>query len=40
VTLTVEGIGSITNRVVVAEPAPAGAPVRRRDPAAARQVLR
>jgi 2-keto-4-pentenoate hydratase/2-oxohepta-3-ene-1,7-dioic acid hydratase in catechol pathway len=40
VTLTVEGIGSVTNRVVVADPAPAGAPVRRRDHAAARQVLR
>ena len=40
VTLTVEGIGSITNRVVVAEPAPVGAQARRRDQAAARQVLR
>ena len=40
VTLTVEGIGSITNRVVIAEPAPAVTPVRRRDHGAAREVLR
>jgi 2-keto-4-pentenoate hydratase/2-oxohepta-3-ene-1,7-dioic acid hydratase in catechol pathway len=40
VTLTVEGIGSLTNRVVVADPAPPGTAVRRRDHAAARQVLR
>lgn len=40
VTLTVEGIGSVSNRVAVADPAPPVAPVRRRDPAAARQVLR
>lgn len=40
VTLTVEGIGSVSNRVAVADPAPPLASVRRRDPAAARQVLR
>ena len=40
VTLTVEGIGSVSNRVAVADPAPPVAAVRRRDPAAARQVLR
>jgi len=40
VTLTVEGIGSVSNRVAVADPAPPVADVRRRDPAAARQVLR
>jgi 2-keto-4-pentenoate hydratase/2-oxohepta-3-ene-1,7-dioic acid hydratase in catechol pathway len=40
VTLTVEGIGSLSNRVAVADPAPPVALVRRRDPAAARQVLR
>ena len=40
VTLTVEGIGSISNRVAVADPTPPGSDVRRRDPAAARQVLR
>lgn len=40
VTLTVEGIGSVSNRVAVAVPAPPLAAVRRRDPAAARQVPR
>lgn len=40
VTLTVQGIGSVSNRVAVADPAPPVAAVRRRDPAAARQVLR
>jgi 2-keto-4-pentenoate hydratase/2-oxohepta-3-ene-1,7-dioic acid hydratase in catechol pathway len=40
VTLTVEGIGSVSNRVAVADPTPSVASVRRRDPAAARQVLR
>jgi hypothetical protein len=36
VTLTVQGIGSLTNRVVSAPPAPPLPPVRRRDPALAR----
>jgi len=36
VTLTVQGIGSLTNRVQAGEPAPALPPVRRRDPAQAR----
>ncbi|GIJ43718.1 hydroxylase [Virgisporangium aliadipatigenens] len=36
VTLTVQGIGSLTNRVTAAAPAPDLPPVRRRDPAAAR----
>jgi 2-keto-4-pentenoate hydratase/2-oxohepta-3-ene-1,7-dioic acid hydratase in catechol pathway len=36
VTLTVQGIGSITNRVAVAAPTASLPPVRRRDPAAAR----
>jgi 2-keto-4-pentenoate hydratase/2-oxohepta-3-ene-1,7-dioic acid hydratase in catechol pathway len=40
VTLTVEGIGSVSNRVAVADPAPPGTSVRRRDPAASRGVLR
>jgi 2-keto-4-pentenoate hydratase/2-oxohepta-3-ene-1,7-dioic acid hydratase in catechol pathway len=40
VTLTVEGLGSVSNRVTVADSAPPVAAVRRRDPAAARQVLR
>ena len=40
VTLTVEGIGAMSNRVAVADPAPPGSDVRRRDPAVARQVLR
>ena len=40
VTLTVEGIGSLSNRVATAGPAPTIPPVRRRDAAAARQVLR
>jgi 2-keto-4-pentenoate hydratase/2-oxohepta-3-ene-1,7-dioic acid hydratase in catechol pathway len=40
VTLTVEGIGSVTNRVGVAAPAPPVASVRRRDPAACRGALR
>ena len=40
VTLTVEGIGSVSNRVAVSDPAPPLASVRRRDPAAARQGLR
>ena len=40
VTLTIEGIGSLTNRVVVGGSAPPPAAVRRRDHAAARQVLR
>ena len=37
VTLTVEGIGSLTNRVAVAPPPPALPPVRRRDAAEARR---
>ncbi|SHN74160.1 fumarylacetoacetate hydrolase family protein [Cryptosporangium aurantiacum] len=37
VTLTVEGIGTLTNRVASAEPAPRLPPVRRRDSAAARR---
>ena len=40
VTLTVEGIGSISNRVAVADPAPPVVSVRRRDPAACRGALR
>ncbi|WP_028658506.1 fumarylacetoacetate hydrolase family protein [Nocardioides insulae] len=36
VTIEVEGIGSVTNTVAVADPAPALPPVRRRDQAAAR----
>ncbi|HYN93488.1 MAG TPA: hydroxylase, partial [Pilimelia sp.] len=36
VTLTVQGIGSLTNRVAVASPAPELPAVRRRDPAQAR----
>ena len=40
VTITVEGIGSVSNRVAVADPAPPVAPVRRRDPAACRGALR
>lgn len=38
VTLTVQGIGSLTNRVTVAPAAPALPPVRRRDPALAREA--
>lgn len=38
VTLSVQGIGSLTNRVVAGQPAPALPPVRRRDPARARLV--
>ncbi|GAA3390560.1 fumarylacetoacetate hydrolase family protein [Cryptosporangium minutisporangium] len=38
VTLTVEGIGTLTNRVTSAAPAPALPAVRRRDPAAARSA--
>jgi 2-keto-4-pentenoate hydratase/2-oxohepta-3-ene-1,7-dioic acid hydratase in catechol pathway len=37
VTLTVDGIGSVTNTVVAGRPAPALPPARRRDPAAARR---
>lgn len=40
VTLTVEGIGSVSNSVAAADPAPPVAPVRRRDPAASRGALR
>ncbi|RNM12654.1 fumarylacetoacetate hydrolase family protein [Nocardioides pocheonensis] len=40
VTLTVEGIGSLSNRVATAAPAPTIPAVRRRDAAVARQVLR
>ncbi len=40
VTLTVEGIGSVSNRVAVAEAAPPVASVRRRDPAVSRGALR
>ncbi len=40
VTLTVQGIGSLTNRVAVAAPAPALPPVRRRDAAQARSAHR
>ena len=40
VTLTVEGIGSVSNRVAVADPAPPTVPVRRRDPASSREALR
>ncbi|MEJ3746515.1 fumarylacetoacetate hydrolase family protein [Actinomycetes bacterium KLBMP 9797] len=36
VTLTVQGIGSLTNRVTIGPPAPPLPPVRRRDPAQAR----
>jgi 2-keto-4-pentenoate hydratase/2-oxohepta-3-ene-1,7-dioic acid hydratase in catechol pathway len=39
VTLAVEGIGSVSNRVVVRDPSPTPAPVRRRDHARAREVL-
>jgi 2-keto-4-pentenoate hydratase/2-oxohepta-3-ene-1,7-dioic acid hydratase in catechol pathway len=38
VTLSVQGIGSLTNRVVAGGPAPALPPVRRRDQASARRV--
>jgi 2-keto-4-pentenoate hydratase/2-oxohepta-3-ene-1,7-dioic acid hydratase in catechol pathway len=38
VTLTVEGIGSVSNLVVAGRPAPDLPPVRRRDPAAARRA--
>ena len=39
VTLTVQGIGSLTNRVVSAPPSPAPPPARRRDPDTARRSL-
>jgi 2-keto-4-pentenoate hydratase/2-oxohepta-3-ene-1,7-dioic acid hydratase in catechol pathway len=39
VTLAVESIGSVSNTVAVADPAPSLPPVRRRDPAAAREAV-
>ncbi|HEY6741300.1 MAG TPA: fumarylacetoacetate hydrolase family protein [Lapillicoccus sp.] len=38
VTIEVEGLGSLTNRIASAEPHPPGPAVRRRDPTAARQA--